>query len=157
MSDELPQSPAEPSAQQSDTMPKEQYYRLAADFENYRKAMDQQLIEMSKFGIQRVVLKMVDVIDLMDHAMAHATEAVRQESEWFHGLEKIDEQFHETMKEYGVVRIDCVGKLFDPATMEAISQVPGGEPDTVQSELRAGYMLHDRVIRPARVILFTSN
>jgi molecular chaperone GrpE len=94
MSDELPQSPAEPSAQQSDTMPKEQYYRLAADFENYRKAMDQQLIEMSKFGIQRVVLKMVDVIDLMDHAMAHAIACARNRMvPWF---EKIDEQFHET-------------------------------------------------------------
>lgn len=137
-----------------DTIPKEQYYRLAADFENYRKAMDQQLIEMNKFGSQSVVLKMVDVMDHMDQAVAHATDAVRAESEWYKGLQKIDEQFHATLKQFGVERIEVSGKQFDPVTMEAVTQVAGGESGVVQAEMRAGYTMHGRVIRPARVIIY---
>jgi len=155
MTNDTPQQPPDENPP-IDTIPKEQYFRLAADFENYRKAMDQQLIEISKFGVERVVLKMVDVIDLMDQAVAHATDAVKNESDWFGGLEKIDEQFHETMKQFGIQRIESVGKPFDPNTMEAISQIPGGKADTVASEQRAGYTLHERVIRPARVIIYAS-
>jgi len=137
-----------------DTIPKEQYYRLAADFENYRKAMDQQLIEMNKYGSQSVVLKMVDVMDHMDQAVSHATAAVRAETEWFKGLQTIDNQFHETLKQFGVERIEAKGKQFDPATMEAVTQMSGGVSGEVQSEMRAGYTMHGRVIRPARVIIY---
>lgn len=138
------------------TVTKDQYYRLAADFENYRKMTEQQLVEMQKFGSQSVVLHMVDVMDLMDKAVAHATDAVKAETEWFNGLKKIDAQFHETMKQFGVERIKTSGQAFDPATMEAVSQAPGGAPQTVHSELRAGYAMHGRVIRPARVIVYQS-
>ena len=139
---------------QGEKIPKEQYYRLAADFDNYRKAMEKRLVEVSDFAAQAVVLKMADVMDHMDQAMMHATETVKAEAEWFKGLTRIDESFHETMKQFGVQRIRTVGKPFDPATMEAVQQVTGGESHTVQSEVRAGYTMHGRVIRPARVIIY---
>lgn len=152
MSDDT-QIPA-PAETAVEMIPKEQYYRLAADFENYRRAMDTQLVEMSKFAAQSVVLKMVDVMDHIDQAVAHATDAVKAEVEWFRGIQHIDAAFHETMKQFGVQRIETQGKTFDPACMEAVSQVPGGESHMVQSELRAGYQMHDRIIRPARVTIY---
>ncbi len=145
----------EPKTQESpETVPKEQYFRLAADFENYRRAMELQLLEIGKFASQSVVLKMVDVMDHMDQAVAHATDAVRSEEEWFRGLTQIDATFHETMKQFGVSRIDTSGKPFDPKTMEAVSMTGGGESQTVKEEVRAGYLMHERVIRPARVIIY---
>jgi len=153
MTDDTPR-PADESQTPPETVPKEQYYRLAADFENYRRAMDQQLVDMNKFGSQSVVLKMVDVMDHMDQAVAHATDAVRGETEWFKGLQKIDEQFHATLKQFGVEKIETANMQFDPVTMEAVSQVSGGESGVVQSELRAGYRMHGRVIRPARVVIY---
>lgn len=152
MTDDTRQS--DEAATTPDTVPKEQYYRLAADFENYRKAMDQQLIEMNKFGSQKTVLHVVEVMDHMDHAIAHASDAVRAESEWFKGLKAIGEQFHDALKRMGVERIETGGKVFDPVTMEAIATVPGGESHAVKEEVRPGYVMHDRVIRPARVIIY---
>lgn len=152
MNDEPTQQP--PPEAEAQTVPKEQFYRLAADFDNYRKAMDVQLVDMSKFAAQSVVLKMIDVMDHMDQAVAHATDAVKAESEWYGGLLRIDAQFHETMKQFGVERLDAIGKQFDPVSMEAVSQVDGGASGTVQSQVRAGYTMHGRVIRPARVITF---
>ena len=149
MTDESPQ-PQTPA----DTVPKEQYYRLAADFDNYRKAMEQQLLEVTKFASQSVVLKMIDVMDHMDQAVAHATDTVKGEAEWYRGLQQIDTAFHDTMKQFGVQRITTQGATFDPTMMEAVSQTQGGVSGTVQSELRAGYTMHGRVIRPARVILY---
>lgn len=152
MTDE-PTQPAA-AAPEPDTVPKEQFYRLAADFDNYRKMMDRQLVDMSTVAAQNVVLAMVDVMDHMDHAVAHATDAVKADVEWFKGLQAIDAQFHDTLRQFGVERIETTGKPFSPATMEAVSQVAGGTSGTVQSEQRTGYTMHGRVIRPARVIIY---
>jgi molecular chaperone GrpE len=149
-----PPLPTDETPTTPDTIPKEQYYRLAADFENYRKAMDQQLIEMNKYGSQKTVLHVIEVMDHMDHAIAHASDAVREQSEWFKGLVTIGEQFHEALKRMGVVRIETSGKTFDPVNMEAMATVPGGESHAVKEEVRPGYIMHDRVIRPARVIIY---
>lgn len=137
-----------------DMIPKAQYYRLAADFENYKKLSEQQLVDMSKFASQSVVLQMVDVMDHVDQAIGHATETVKADATWWKGMEAIGKQFHETMAKFGVQRIETVGKAFDPATMEAVSMTDGGASQTVQSEVRAGYTMHGRTIRPARVVIY---
>ena len=147
--------PKHQDEQQPETIPKEQYLRLAADLENYRRRMESELSDMAKFGATRVVESMVDVMDLLNAAIQHAPPEVQQQAEWFKGLENIDKQFIETMKKFGVQRIEAVGKPFDPTAMEAISMVEGGESQVVQSEVRAGYKMHDRVIRPSRVIIYT--
>jgi molecular chaperone GrpE len=152
MSDEQNTPTQEPAAEEM--IPKAQYYRLAADFENYKKASEQQLLDMSKYGSQSVVLQMVDVMDHVDQAILHASDEVKAASQWWQGMEAIGKQFHETMAKFGVQRIQTVGKPFDPATMEAVSMTSGGESQTVQSEVRAGYTMHGRTIRPARVVIY---
>ncbi len=141
----------EPTAQ-PEMIEKEKYLRLAADFDNYKRAMDQQMSEVAKFGSQAVVLRMVDVLDLLEQAIAHAPPDTSPE--WLTGLRQVGKQFGETMAGYGVKRIETASKQFDPATMEAVTMTEGGESQQVKEEVRAGYTMHDRVIRPARVIIY---
>ena len=133
---------------------KEQYLRLAADFENYKKMIEMQLVDAIKFANQSVVLAMIEVMDHFDQVIAHAPESARASDEWYQGLEQTGKSFHEAMRQYGVERIETEGKQFDPTVMEAVSQMSGGPPDKVHSEIRAGYKMHKRVIRPARVIIY---
>lgn len=137
---------------QPEVIEKERYLRLAADLENYKRATEQQMAEIAKFGASRVVLEMLDVLDLLEQAIAHAPPDTP--SEWLTGLRRVGKQFEETMGKYGVKRIEVAGKIFDPATMEAVSMTDGGESQKVKEEVRAGYTMHDRVIRPARVIIY---
>ncbi len=131
---------------------KEKYLRLAADFENYKRMMEQQLTEVAKFGAQSVVLSMLDVLDHLEKAIAHAPPDIPPE--WLTGLKHVGKQFAGTMGKLGIKRIETAGMTFDPATMEAVSMVPGGESHQVKEEIRAGYTLHERIIRPARVIIY---
>ena len=133
---------------------KEQYLRLAADFENYKKMIERQLVDAIKFANQSVVLAMIEVMDHFDQVIAHAPESTRASTEWYQGLEQTGKSFHEAMRQYGVERIETEGKQFDPTVMEAVSQMSEGPPDKVCSEIRAGYKMHERVIRPARVIIY---
>jgi molecular chaperone GrpE len=145
-----------PSAQ-PETVEKEKYLRLAADFENYKRSMEQQLASAVQYAAQPVVLAMVGVMDHYDQALTHATDAVRSQTEWYRGLEHTGREFHETMRKFGVERIISVGKPFDPALMEAVQMKPPDSTEhsgTVESELQAGYTLHGRVIRPARVVVY---
>jgi molecular chaperone GrpE len=149
-----PEPPASTTSRGEEMIEKEKYLRLAADFDNYRKRMESELADTAKFGSSRVVQEMVDVMDHLDHAVRHAPPEVIASAEWFKGLRQTDKQFLETVKKFGITRIVTVGQRFDPVTMEAISMVPGGESQKVKEEIRSGYIMHERVIRPARVIIY---
>lgn len=119
---------------------KEKYLRLAADFDNYRKRMDQEIKGAILFGNEKLLLEIADVLDAVDRAGTDQ-----------YDMRKLLEQI---LKKHGMVRIETAGKAFDPMTMEAVSTSAGGESQTVQSEVRAGYTMNERVIRPARVIIY---
>jgi molecular chaperone GrpE len=139
---------------QPEMIEKEKYLRLAADFENFKKRMEGELVDTHKFATGNVSSSMVDVMDHFDQALQHAPPEVQAQTEWFKGLQQTEKQFHSTLEKYGIKRIDTKNKEFNPSTMEAISMVTGGESGKVKEEVRAGYTMHDRVIRPARVIIY---
>lgn len=148
----------EPIVQQEEItpehIPKEDYVRLAADFDNYRKEQARQIAEMAKYASQSVVLEMIGVMDLVGTAVQHAPQSVKDETTWWMGLSQVEKHFEETMKRFGVSRIATQDQPFDPATMEAISMIPGGTSGNVASEQQAGYRMHERVVRPARVVVY---
>ena len=133
---------------------KEDYQRLAADFENYKKQQATMQEEMAKFSSMAVIIKMLDVLDSIEQAIEHAPESVTDNETWFEGLRGVQKSFVETIGKVGAERMSTQDMAFDPATMEAISSTAGGESNVVQSEQRAGWTMHGRVIRPARVIVF---
>jgi len=132
---------------------KEKYLRLAADMDNLRKTQTHAVAEMAKWSAQAVITDMLGLSDLLDAALAHAPPD-KAGGPWFEGLKQVSKQFLEKMKRYGVSRIETAGKTFDPHTMEAVQMVEGGESHQVKEEVRAGYLMHERVIRPARVIIY---
>ena len=136
------------------TVPREDFLRLAADFENFKKEQNTFREEMVRFASLNVVTKMLDVLDLIDQAMDQAPKAVTEQKDWYEGLEGVRKAFLDTLAKAGAERIETEDKAFDPATMEAVGTAPGGESNTVQSQQRAGWTMHGRVIRPARVIVF---
>lgn len=133
---------------------KDLYLRVVADFENFKKEQAKFAEHMARFASLAVVTKMLDVLDLLDQAVQAAPSDIREQKDWFTGIERVRKEFEDTLIKAGAERMKIEKKEFDPATMEAVGTVPGGESGTVQSQQRAGWTMHGRVIRPAQVIVF---
>lgn len=138
----------------------EKYVRLQAEFENFRKRGEQrseQRIAESKYQILLDMLPLADHLDLaMDHTDALQDGAAR---DFLASIEATRRAFLDTLRRYGVERIDPAGKPFDPVFHEAIGQMPDAKTpaDHVAQVVQAGYREGDRVIRPARVLVSSGN
>ncbi len=125
--------------------------RLAADFDNFKKRARQEQLETMKFAAATVAEKLLGVLDNADLALAQVPEGT--DETWLKGIKLIFQRLEEVLNEVGVQRIESVGVPFDPKLHEAIGSEPSGEypEDTVVVELRPGYRMHERVLRPALV------
>ena len=134
-----------------------QYIRLAADFDNYRKRQAQERESLLKYGAEDTLKKLIEVLDNFDRG-----EKAIQDIE---DCEKVKESFNLVYKQLkdalgkvGLETIDCVGQEFDPNFHEAVMQTPTSEhPEhTIIAEFQKGYKLGDRVLRPALVNVATA-
>jgi molecular chaperone GrpE len=130
---------------------------VAADFENYKKRMAKEREEQHKYSQSSLLKEILPVLDNLERAMAalkgHEQEATPAFAALKQGVDMVLKQFHSVLERHGVVRIEAVGKPFDPRFHEVMMQVDSAElpEDTVLDELQGGYMIQDRVLRPARV------
>ena len=115
--------------------------RERADFTNYKKEEARRVEEFVKYANEDLVLEMMELVDDLE-IVAKEVPGV--------GLENIAKRFSELFKKYGVERIEVEGKKFDPELHEAIETEKEGEK---LKEVRAGYTMHGKVVRPARVKL----
>ena len=129
-----------------------QYLRLAADFDNYRKRQAQEREALLKYGAEQCMKKVLEVVDNFDRAvtMVEKIDNVDKMKETFFVLNK---QLMESLTKLGLEQIKCVGEKFDPNLHEAVMQTPTDEypEETVINELQKGYKLGDKVLRPAMV------
>jgi molecular chaperone GrpE len=127
------------------------HLRLAADFENYKKRIRQEQLDTMKYAAATVAERLLPVLDDADRALSHAPEAV--DENWLKGVRLTFQKLEEVLGSVGVERIEALGAPFDPKQHEAVaSEETAKHPeDTVVAELRAGYRMHDRVLRPALV------
>ena len=129
----------------------ERYLRLAADFENFRRRKNQELVDRSRYASEEAARALLPVLDNLERALGHAADATREDL--INGLELVVRSFENALASLGVTPIEAVGQPFDPAVHEAL----GGEEsdavdvDTVDAELQRGWRLHDRVLRPSLV------
>lgn len=125
--------------------------RMAADFDNYRKRSRQEMQESARYASQGLVVQLLPVLDDLHRSLDHAPEGV--DDGWLKGLSLSVQKLEEVLRDQGLQRVDALGTPFDPALHEAIGTESSDEhpDDTVIDELRAGYRLHDRVVRPALV------
>src|SRR6476646_1452939 len=132
--------------------------RERAEFQNFkRRTTEERMRELGLAG-EDLIRKVLGVADDFDRAIESRPEAIAEEA-WFEGIAAIDRKLRLLLESEGVTTIDAApGRPFDPREHEAIANVPGTDrPEgEIVEEIRRGYRLRDRVIRPALVAVATT-
>ena len=142
-------------ASQADSF-KDRYLRSVADLENFRKRAARERQEAVQYANQRLMEKLIPVLDNLDMALVAVSSAQGGNGDALKtGVEMVLGQARGVLKEAGLEEVSAVGQVFDPTWHEAVSQqetndVPEGQ---VIQQLRKGYKLQERLLRPASVIV----
>lgn len=134
----------------------EQYLRAQADMQNTRRRADEEMAKARKFAIESFAESLLPVADSLEAGLAHEDATAEQIRE---GAEATLKQLKSALERNKVVEVNpAVGSRFDPHQHQAISMAPAPEgssqePNTIVSVLQKGYLIADRVLRPALVIV----
>ena len=129
------------------------YLRIAAELENLRRRSARELENAHRFGVERLVQAVLPVRDSIEAALASGDNA--DAATLLEGERATLRLLDQALESVSVSEIDPLGEPFDPTRHEAMSVMPSAEaePDSVIEVIQKGYELHDRLIRPARVIV----
>lgn len=128
----------------------EAWLRAMAEAENTRRRAAEEIEKARRFALERFVTELLSVKDSLEAALAVGEGATLESLK--SGVELTLKQLVSVLEKNNVKEINPLGERFDPNLHQAIATVPGeGEPNTVASVLQKGYLLHDRVLRPALV------
>lgn len=135
----------------------QQYIRLAADFDNYRKRQEQERESLIKYGTESALKKLLEVLDNFERG-EKALEGVEDCVKVKESFNLVHKQVVESLTKLGLEEIKAVGEEFDPNFHEAVMQTPTSEhPEhTVITELQKGYKVGDKVLRPTLVNVATA-
>ena len=135
----------------------DRYLRLAAEFENYKRLARKDQRDFTRFANENILKELLPVLDNLERAIQHG-KASQEGDGLTQGVELTLKQLLETLTKFGVRQIASVGQPFDPSYHQAVGRVESTTvPDnSVVEEYEKGYLLHDRVIRPAMVVVAVS-
>jgi molecular chaperone GrpE len=135
----------------------QQHLRLAADFDNFRKRRLMEMEQQRKYGAEHFLKNFLPVLDNFERAQGSVTPE-SDPATLYKTLDLMQQQLRNALEETGLKRCNVLDEPFDPALHEAVSQLtmPGKAPGTIIAEQQAGYMLHDKLIRHAQVIVSTT-
>ena len=144
---------ADPTPEEESAKWKELAMRATADLENYRKRMTREKAESLRYGNQALLETLLPVLDNFEMGLQAA--AQDQESMIYRGMEMVKKQLDDFLSGQGVEEIPAEGQAFDPNVHEAVSQEECAESEEgmVLRVIRRGYKMHDRLLRPANVIV----
>ena len=131
----------------------DRYLRVNAEFENYKKRMIRESSDRLKFFNLDLIKELLPSLDNLDRAISHAKIDNTDVESMIEGLEMVNKMTHEVFEKFGVSRVNTVGEVFDPNIHQAVGVVESDSvPENhVVEECLGGYLLHDRIIRPAMV------
>ena len=132
--------------------------RSRADYVNLKKELDEIRTVTKQKTIQSMVEDILPVLDSFDMAMGNTAAWEAVDKNWRTGIEYIYSQLKNTLESYGVSAIDTAGVRFDPnihEPMETITTDIESQDDMVQKIVQKGYQSNDRVIRPAKVVVYS--
>ncbi len=135
---------------------KAKYFYVAAEMDNYRKRMEREKEGLVKFGNERVLKDLLEVLDNFERTIGMLKGDQDQKvKNLVMGLEMIEKQFIDTLGKHGMTPIQSVGKDFDPNFHEAMAQEysEGKKPNEVIKEFQKGFSLNGRVIRASKVVV----
>jgi len=119
---------------------KDKFLRKAADFDNWRKILEKEKEEAIKYSSEKIIMDLLPFLDSLNEANVA-------------GAENLLKQLKAILEKYGLKEIKCLNEPFDPYIHEAVGVVDGDEENIVVEEIQKGYMLHEKVIRPPKVIV----
>lgn len=130
----------------------DKYLRLAAEFENSKRLAQKDQQEFTRFANDKILKELLPIIDNLERAVRSAKESGGGDS-LIRGVELTLKQFAEMLQRFGVRQMVSVGKAFDPAYHQAVARVESATvpENAVVEEHQKGYLLHDRILRPAMV------
>jgi len=154
---DAPDAPAAALAPETDVLTRERddykdrWLRKTAEFDNYRKRIERERREQADQAVVDLLEELLNVVDDFDRALT--VEAGEGAGAYRKGVELIHGKLHDLLRRQGVTAIDALGADFDPNIHQAVvhEASPDHRDGEVMGELRKGYMLGDRLLRPAMV------
>jgi len=130
----------------------ERFLRQAAELDNFKKRTAREREEAIRFANEILVKDLLPVVDNLERAIAHASGGGNGKP-LVEGVEMVLKSLLDVLVKHGVTQISAVGQPFDPSRHEAMAQVESEshEPNSVVEEVHKGYLLRDRLLRPALV------
>lgn len=125
--------------------------RMQIDFDNFRKRTREEAKAKKEQGYAEVIEKVLPTLDVLDKATTMIKDKDEKVAE---GIRMISQQLEQSLKEFGLIEIDALGQIFNPKFHNALMQSPTKDPDKsgcVIEVLQKGYMIGDKVVRPAAV------
>jgi molecular chaperone GrpE len=134
----------------------DKFLRERADLENLRKRFQKEKEDLFKYGNENLIQEILPSVDNLERALEHAGDD--NASAINEGVKMTLNMLLASLKKFGVTPIEAGGAAFDPAFHQAMGQVETAdqEPNTVVQEFQKGYMLNDRLLRPAMVTVATA-
>ena len=131
------------------------YLRERADLENFRRRAQREKEDLSRFANENIIKEIIPVVDNLERAVAHARQESGDTEGLLQGVEMTLSMFAKALDKFGVTPFNAIGDPFDPARHEAMGQLESAEhaPNTVVHEMQKGYLLSNRLLRPALVML----
>lgn len=129
--------------------------RKVAEFENYKKRKDSEVSEFIKYSSEKIIKELIPVYNDLDRSLHSVNKGETKDLETLkQGLELVYQKFSNVLENEGLKEIDVMGKPFNVDTSDALMQVPKEvEPNTVVEVIEKGYMLKDKVIKHAKVLV----
>jgi molecular chaperone GrpE len=140
-------------------MESQQHYdrllRVSAEFENFKKRSARDADELRKYANEALLKDLLHVVDNLERAIASAADSVDSNMCVVEGVQMTLDEILKIFSKFGVTPIEATGKPFDPAFHQAIMQqeTEAHAENTVMSEMQKGYLLRDRLLRPAMVVV----
>lgn len=130
------------------------FLRERADLENFKRRMQRDKAEALRFANEPLIRDLLPILDNLERAISHAQGGGNSQP-LVEGVSLVLRSFLDMVEKHGVSRVSAKGQLFDPAKHEAMAQVENTEvvPNTVVDEYAPAYLLHDRLLRPALVVV----
>ena len=127
------------------------WQRAEADFINFKKRAEQERSELAKTANATLILNLLPILDDLERAFASVSTELARPT-WVDGIRLIQHKLEAALEAQGLSKMEALGQDFDPNLHEAVTYADGDKGKVIE-ELRRGYKLNDRVIRPAMVVV----
>ena len=143
------------AAQEESKETYDRFLRVSAEFENYKKRSSREMDEFRKFANESLIKEMLSVVDNLERAINSSNDAKQANSGLVEGVDITLKEILKIFEKFNVKPVESLKKDFDPNFHQAVmtEETDDYTEHTVINELQKGYMMHDRLLRPAMVVV----